>query len=162
MPQSAHSDESRITFHVPSSRTTSHVSHFSLALSRVQLQFTFLLEVVNRAIDLGAFVIQKASHRRSQTRFSQVMHAHSWLWIKPPQSFEIAPRTRFKAYKPLLNTMIDRRVVTDIEMQMAEFLKGTPVAAVEHAVFLDVKCSGDNLAAVVRDHKTQVALKTFA
>ena len=87
------------------------------------------------------------------------MHADRRLGIKAAQALEVTARTRLEAHDAVLDTVGNRRVVADVEVQMAQLAKTAPIAAVQYTALLDVDCAGDDLALVAGHHEAQILAK---
>jgi hypothetical protein len=129
---------------------------------REVLQFALFMQPVNCAMDLSAFVFEKPGNSRGKTRLGKKVHADGRLRIKPTQPFKIASGSWLEPHELMLNTVMDGCVITDIKVQMPHVFERSPIAPIEHAVFLNVERPRDNLPAMPSNNKAQISLETFA
>src|SRR5215207_490670 len=119
------------------------------------------MQQVNRAMDLSAFVFEKAGNRNGKTRLGKKVHADGRLGIKPTQPLEIASGSWLETDKLILDAMVDGSIITDIKVQVPHVFERSPIAPIEHAVFLNVERPRDNLLTMPCNNKTKISLETF-
>ncbi len=67
------------------------------------------------------------------------MHAARLFGIEATKPFEFAARTGFEALQSGVDTMLDRRVIADIEVQEADIFMGSPIPAIESTGLLHIE-----------------------
>src|SRR5262245_9933058 len=86
------------------------------------------------------------------------VHALRRRRVEATHLLELAAGARLEALPPAGDAVLDRGVVADVEVQVAERLQGAPVATVEHASLLHVERAREHPAVAARqDHAQAIA-----
>src|SRR5215471_5157263 len=85
-----------------------------------------------------------------------IVNAMRGLGIEPAQLLETASRSRLEFFQPFGDAMLNRGVVTDIEMEEVVFLETSPIAAVKGSMILNIERPCHNASASFGEHQTEV------
>src|SRR5260370_27027794 len=87
------------------------------------------------------------------------MHAAGQRRIEAAQPFVLAAGARLETLPALRDTMLDRGVIADVEMQKLVLAEGAPIAPVHHSRLLQVESARDQPVAPKRAHQAYMALE---
>src|SRR5436190_13923388 len=90
------------------------------------------------------------------------VHAHRWCSVEAAEHLELAAGPGLDATKPVRDAVLDRGVVTDVEMEERNVAHRSPVAAVEDVALADVERARDHLAALTRDDEAEPVAPALA
>src|SRR5262245_31771660 len=88
-------------------------------------------ELLEQLARLRALGLEEARDRRGETRVRQVVEAPGRPRVEAAQELVIAARAGLEARDARLDAVLDRRVVADVEVEVAYGLEPAPVAPVE-------------------------------
>jgi hypothetical protein len=74
---------------------------------------------------------QMALHGATEALVGEIVDAVGGLRIQSPEPLEASAGSSLESLKPLTDRILDRGIVTDIEMEVSLFLEGPPVTAVK-------------------------------
>src|SRR4051812_26609092 len=122
----------------------------------VALDLALLQHARHDAVDLATFGLNEALDRLGEPGIAQIVHAARHLRVEAPQPLELAAGAGLEAFQARGDAVLDRRVVTHVEVQEADLVMRAPVAAVQRTVLLDVEGPGDEIARVPRGDEAEV------
>src|SRR5439155_5909541 len=82
--------------------------------------------------------------------------------VEAAAMLEVAARARLEAGEPAGDRVLDRGVVADVEVEVAERAERPPVAAVERVALLDVEGARDDLARLPGDDEAEAVPQALA
>ena len=110
---------------------------------------------------MDTLALEKLFDRRAEPWIGEIMCAVGRRSIEAPDLLVLSPRPGFEAREAVLDAVLDRGVITDVEMEMSDFSDRAPIASVEDVALLNVECAGDLLPALFCDDENQSIAKAF-
>src|SRR5271154_6955105 len=124
-----------------------------------RLELAPLIALRDPRLDFTALARQEVRDRLAQASMRQEVHAARDRRIEAAQPFIFTARAGLKPCNPVVDTMLDRGIIADIEVQELHLLERAPITPVENARPLQIDCSRHQFVAAKGADEAQVAFE---
>src|SRR5216683_5953632 len=114
------------------------------------------------ALPISPLAREEVADRAAQAVVRDIVGAMRERGIEAAQPLVFTAGAGLEARDSIGDAMLDRGVVADVEVQILQVFKTSPVTPVEHARPLQVEGPGDQLAPTIRANQADVALEALA
>src|SRR5208282_4142506 len=129
---------------------------------RGRFELAALVAFGDPRLDLAPLAREEVANRAAEALVRDVVRAVRERGIEAAQPLVFAAGARLEARDSVGDAMLDRRVVADVEVQVLQVFKTSPVASIEHARFLQVEGPGHQLAPAIGADQADVAPEALA